>query len=191
MTNRNYKVNVKLPSLPDLDVEDSELNLFDPNNPDLVLFNLIDDEQIRLSGSKLYYYKYYQSDDYDEVYMESRTKPIAKEGITVHGHYEPQALTENLTQFGVEIQNDQMFIFNLSYIQAKLGRAPIAGDVIKPYFQNQRYEIFEVVEDSFEIYGVYHLVCSAKLLRDNSDIQTDTLLDTENETGAYLGNERE
>jgi hypothetical protein len=28
------------------------------------------------------------------------------------------------------------------------------------------FEIFEVQEDSFEAYGVYHLVCAAKLLRD-------------------------
>jgi len=46
-----------------------------------------------------------------------------------------------------------------------------SGDVLQPRFQNQRYEIFEVQEDSFEIYGVYHLVCAAKLLRDSSDVQ--------------------
>jgi len=38
-----------------------------------------------------------------------------------------------------------------------------------------RYEIFEVQEDSFEIYGVYHLVCSAKLLRDSADVQDTPL----------------
>ena len=49
------------------------------------------------------------------------------------------------------------------------------GDVLKPKFQNQKYEIIEVQEDSFEIYGVYHLVCSAKLLRDSSDVQDTPL----------------
>ena len=43
---------------------------------------------------------------------------------------------------------------------------PVAGDVIRPRFQNLYYELFEVQEDSFESYGVYHLVCAAKLLRD-------------------------
>ena len=32
---------------------------FDPKNPDLALLNLIDEEQIRLSGSKILYYKYF------------------------------------------------------------------------------------------------------------------------------------
>jgi hypothetical protein len=30
--------------------------------------------------------------------------------------------------------------------------------------------VFEVQEDSFEMYGVYHLLCNAKLLRDTQDI---------------------
>jgi hypothetical protein len=59
--------------------------------------------------------------------------------------------------------------------------------VIKPFFQNQKYEIFQVVEDSFESYGVYHLVCSAKLLRDNPDVQDTPLTQTSDELGGYAG----
>ncbi len=187
MANENYKVNRPPLIVPDDNLEDSELNLFDPDNPDIVLFDSIDAEQIKLSGSKLHYYKYLQSDDYDEVYMESRVKPIMKDPMLVHGHYEPQAMSENLTQFGIELQNDQLFIFNKTYIENRLGRTPIPGDVIKPYFQNQRYEIFQVVEDSFESYGVYHLTCSAKLLRDNDKIQSEPLLDTNDTLGGYAG----
>ena len=47
--------------------------------------------------------------------------------------------------------------------------------MLQPKFQNQKYEIIEVQEDSFEIYGVYHLVCAAKLLRDSSDVQDTPL----------------
>jgi len=49
------------------------------------------------------------------------------------------------------------------------------------------YEIFEVVEDSFESYGVYHLVCSAKLLRDTPTIQDTPITDTSEEVGGYAG----
>ena len=105
--------------------------------------------------------------------------------MVVHGHYEPAALQENLTQFGIELTNDQIFIFNKSYIEHKLGRQVIPGDVIKPQFQQQKYEIFQVVEDSFESYGVYHLVCNAKLLRDSEDVQDTPLLDTSDELGGY------
>ena len=187
MSNKNWKVTTKLPELPDLDGEDSPLSLFDQNNADINLFNLVDDEMIRLAGSKFYFYKYHQSDDFDEVYMESREKPISKHGFTVHGFYEPPSMSEELTQFGIELTNDQLFTFNKSYIERKLGRSVIPGDVIKPYFQNQRYEIFEVVEDSFEAYGVYHLVCSAKLLRDAPVVQDEPITKVSEELGGYAG----
>ena len=187
MTNKNYKVTTKLPELPDLDEGEGLLNLFDQDNPDINLFNLVDDEMIRLAGSKFHFYKYYQTDEYDEVYMESRNKPVAKTPIVVHGHYDPVAMSEELTQFGIELNNDQLFTFNKSYIERKLGRSVIPGDVIKPVFQNQKYEIFEVVEDSFEAYGVYHLVCSAKLLRDSTEVQDTPLSNVSDELGGYAG----
>jgi len=96
-------------------------------------------------------------------------------------------MSEELTQFGIELTNDQLFTFNKSYIERKLGRSVIPGDVIKPFFQDQRYEIFEVVEDSFESYGVYHLVCSAKLLRDAPDVQDTPLTQVSDELGGYAG----
>jgi hypothetical protein len=187
LAKKNYKATTKLPELPDLDEGESLLNLFDQENPDINLFNLVDDEMIRLAGSKFSFYKYYQTDEYDEVYMESRNKPVAKNAITVHGHYDPISMSEELTQFGIELTNDQLFTFNKSYIERKIGRSVIPGDIVKPFFQDQRYEIFEVVEDSFESYGVYHLVCSAKLLRDAPDVQDTPLTQVSDELGGYAG----
>ena len=184
---KNWRVTTDMPEIPDIDREDSVLSLFDQNNPDINLFNLVDDEIIRLGGSKLYFYKYYPSEEYDPVYMESRNKPIATEHMLVHGHYDPVSMTENLTQFGIELENEQLFTFNKSYIERKLGRSVIAGDVIKPAFQNQRYEVFQVVEDSFESYGVYHLVCSARLLRDSETSQSEPLTSKSDSIGGYAG----
>ena len=182
-----FRTNVNPDELPSDDEEGGLLNLFDQENNDVNLFNMIDEENIRLSGSKIYVFKYYQSDDFDEVYMESRNKPIAKDPIVAYGHYDPIAISEELTQFGIELTNDQLFTFNKSYIERKIGRRLIPGDVVKPAFQNQRYEIFEVVEDSFEAYGVYHLVCSAKLLRDSPDIQDEPITAISDGLGGYAG----
>ena len=185
---KNYKVTTPMPPIPDIDHEDSELSLFDPTNPDINLFNLVDDEIIRLGGSKLYFYKFYLNEgEYDEVYMETKNKAIVSESILVHGHYDPKVLEENLSEFGIELTNDQVFVFNKSYIEQKLGRLVIPGDVIKPAFQNQKYEIFEVQEDAFEAYGVYHLNCHARLLRDSVEIQDTPLFDTVEPLGGYEG----
>lgn len=172
---KRFKVGIEMPPLPALQGE-TELSLFDPQNPDLGLFNLIDEEQIRLSGSKILYYKYSQSEGtVDPIYMEERLKTIHSQPITVFGHYNPTPIEENLSQFGIELNSEQLFVFNKSSIETLLGRTPIPFDIVKPEFQNIKYELFEVQEESFEIYGVYHLVCAAKILRDSDQVVQEPL----------------
>lgn len=158
-----FKSNVSLPST---DEYESPFRLFNKIN-DQNLFNAVDEEIIKLGGSPLMIYKYYQTkEQFDNVYGEDRNKTFSITPIRVYGHYEPKAIEENLTQFGIELSNDQQFTFNKTYVERRIGRPLIAGDIIKPEFQNMKYEVYEVQEDSFEAYGVYHLICSAKLLRD-------------------------
>lgn len=181
-----FKVSTKMPPLPELEGK-SKLSFFDQENNDINLFNLVDDELIRIAGSELLYYKFIQSgEDYDEVYLESRTKPIARAPIDVYGHYEPKPLEQNLSEFGLELTNDQIFIFNKSYITGKINRDPAEGDIIKPKFQNQKYEVFEVQEDGFQIYGVYHMICIAKLLRDEVEVVNEPYTKKTDDVGGYI-----
>lgn len=160
-----FKSNVNLPQTDDYE---SPFRLFN-KVADQNLFNIVDQEQMKLAGSPLLIFKYYQNKEIDDVYGEERGKTLSVEPIRIYGHYEPRPVEENLTQFGIELTNDQQFTFNKSYVEKRLGRMIIPGDVIKPEFQNLKYEVFEVQEDSFEMYGVYHLLCSARLLRDTQD----------------------
>jgi len=147
------------------------LNLYDLDNPDIELFNLIDDELIRLGGSKILLYKYFRREGVvDDVFGEATHKVISDDPIALQGHYEPQALEENLTEFGIQVENHQLFTFNKSYIEKVVDRPLIPGDILQPKFQNLKFEIYEVQEDSFEVYGVYHLICSARVLREDSTI---------------------
>jgi len=165
--------------------ESSLLSLFDKGNPGKNLFNLVDDEIIKLSGSEILVYKYMKSEDFDDVHMEANSKPILKDPIRVFGNFDPRPLEENLTQFGVEVQNDQVFIFNKSYIERRIGRSIIPGDVLKTVFQNMKFEVYQVQEESFESYGVYHLMVYAKLLRDTENIHNEPL-DRSDATGGKL-----
>jgi len=182
---KNFKVTTPMPPLPEL-LGGTELSLFDQTNNDINLFNLIDDEIIRLGGSELLYFKFRRSEDYDKVYRETRGKVVDTEPVVVHGHYNPTVLEESLTEFGIELTNDQLFIFNKSYIEQALHRSPIPGDIVEPKFQSQKYEIFEVQEDSFEIYGVFHLACSARLLRDSKEVVDEVLPDRSDNLGGYI-----
>lgn len=185
---KKFKVTTKVQS-QDSD-EGSMLNLFDQQNPDISLFNSIDAEIIRLSGSEFLFYKFMQSEEFDDVYMEGQNKTISKIPIKVVGHYEPKVMEESLEKFGIQISNDQLFIFNKSYIEKKLGRIPIPGDVIEPIFQKIKYNIFEVQEEGFEAYGIYHISCSAKILRDSEDVQDAQIESSHDPLQGYLNGDK-
>lgn len=166
--------------------DESLLSLFDRESKDLELFNSIDAEVIKLSGAKVHYYKVFVNENYDRVYLEERNKIIAKDPITVWASYDPKPIEENMSEFGLELTNDQVFVFNKSYIDRELGRAPQAGDVLESPIQNIKYEIYEVQEDSFEVYGVYHYNCFGRVLRDSSDVVDEPIIDTFEEIGAEV-----
>ena len=148
----------------------SKLNMFDPENPDTGLFNVVDGELIKIAGSELLIFSYIADENYDKLYDENRSKTHYNPPKLAFGHYDPRPIEENLSEFGIELTNDQLFTFNKQAIERQIGRRLIPGDVIKPKFQNLFYEVFEVQEDSFEAYGVFHLVCSARVLRDVSEV---------------------
>tara|TARA_R100001460_G_scaffold74365_1_gene115433 strand:+ start:123 stop:566 length:444 start_codon:yes stop_codon:yes gene_type:complete len=144
---------------------------------------MVDYENIKLSGSRIKVFEYVISDDIDDIYQESRQKTIAPEPVTLWAHYDPRPIEENLSQFGVEMQIDQVFVFNKSYTENLLGRAIAIGDVLQPEFQEMKFEVFEVQEDSFEAYGVYHLMVHAKLLRDTQDTHNQDFFDRPDQVG--------
>lgn len=158
--------------------DESILSLFDRESKDLELFNSVDAELIKLSGSLVMYYKVYINENYDKTYLEERNKIVAKDPIKVWASYDPKPIEEEMSEFGLELNNDQVFVFNKSYIDRALGRPPQAGDIIEATLQNIKYELYEVQEDSFQVYGVYHYNCFGKVLRDSSDVVDDPTLDT-------------
>ena len=169
---KQFKANRRrfIPSPPS---KSGSMRMFDLNNPDIDLFNRVDHELIGLAGSQLYIYKYEVDENSDDVFGENRVKVIRQEPTLVKGHYDPRAIEENLTEFGIEMTNDQTFTFNKSYLDSRLGRPLIPGDIIQPRFQNIFYDVYEVQEDSFEAYGVYHLVASARVLREKPKIMPE------------------
>ena len=175
--NKRFRNNKKI-ELPHDPNEESLLSLYDIESKDIELFNSVDAEVIKLSGSKLYYYKVYVNDNYDKVYLEERNKVVSKDPIIVWANYDPRPIEESVSEFGLELTNDQVFVFNKSYIDRELNRAPQPGDIVESPFQNIKYEIFEVQEDSFEVYGVYHYNCFGRVLRDSSDVVDEPIVDS-------------
>jgi len=172
---KNWREYVPFDENENINADASKLRLFDENNPDINLFNIVDQELIALGGSDMTIYKFEQEDTLDDdVYGEARLKKFYNR-VQVQGHYEPTPIQEELSEFGIQLTNDQIFTFNRAYIESKLMRSLVPGDVVHPAFQNLMWEVFEVQEDRFDNYGVYHLICSARLLRDVDEIMNHVL----------------
>jgi len=169
MGKKQFRTNHKIVDRPE-EASNGILNLFDLENPDIELFNVVDEELIRIAGSPIYLYKFLESKANDDIYQEDTMKAISQDPDLLWGHYEPKPIDENITEFGIVLENDQTFTFNKAYAERVLGRPPMAGDILQPKFQNLKYEIYEVQEDSFDVYGVYHFLCWAKVLRDDDNI---------------------
>jgi len=165
---RNFEVH-NLPEAAE-ELPASKLSIFDPDSPDINLLNSLDQEVIQLGGNLFHYYPVLDHDAYDDVYEETRSRLVGSP-FEVWGQMDAKVVEQNLSQFGIEFLNDQTVTFNKSYIEQRVGRKPQSGDILKSLFQNIYFDVFEVQEDSFEIYGVYHLIFSVKILRDTSDVQ--------------------
>jgi len=162
--------NEDAPAVP----EENRLNMFSERNPDIGLFNMLDEEIISKGGSEFYIYKFELDEGYDELYEEDRLKKYGSK-VLVRGHYNPLPVGEELSEFGIKLTNDQLFTFNRSYLDSSLGRKLQAGDVIQPRFQNLMYEVHEVQEDGFASYGVYHYVATGQVRRDLESLISQTV----------------
>lgn len=150
------------------------LNLFDEENPDIQLFNIVDQEMISLAGSDAYYYKFNPDENYDKTFNEERVKQYSDK-VLVKTHYSPFPLGEEITKFGIQLSNEQTFTFNREYIKEKLGRYPIPGDAIQPRFQAVMFEVIEAQEESFQSYGVYHILVTARVRKDLQSLITESI----------------
>ena len=63
------------------------LNIYDLDNPDIELFNMVDDELIRLGGSRILLYKFYRTEGMeDDLYGEASQKTISNTPVVLQGH---------------------------------------------------------------------------------------------------------
>jgi hypothetical protein len=143
------------------------MSVFNDFAQDRGLLDSVDSETINLGGSEIDVYLYQGDSNYDDLYDEERVKVLSPVPKSIVGHFEPVTIEEHLGEFGIELQTDQVFTFNKTDIEERLGRSLRPGDVLKPAFYDAFYTVHEVQEDSFESYGVYHLVVQAKFWRDS------------------------
>jgi hypothetical protein len=140
----------------------------------------------------------------DMLFLENRDRKYDPDVYTMRGVYNVQDIDFNLSQFGLFLQNDTIFItFHITDTIEKLGRKIMPGDVIELPHLKDEYALndlqfalkrFYVVEDvnraaeGFSVTWYPHLYrAKCKPLVDSQEFKDilDGIADAENYKGAY------
>lgn len=129
------------------------LQQFDPENPELELFNSFDQEVIEIGGSPIFYYEVFINvSSIDELYVEARDKIFSPIPKMIYGYYEPTPTQNMMGVFGGDSPDEMMFEFNYDYILKNLGHAPKIGSRL---FTPQKRENWQVVQNNIETYKMW------------------------------------
>ena len=141
----------------------------------------------------------------DLLFLENRDRKYDPDVYILRGHYNLQDIDFNLSQFGLFLQNDTIFLtFHINDTVEKLGRKIISGDVIElPHLKDEyalndlsfalkRFYVVEEVNRAAEGFSVtwyphlYRAKC--KPLVDSQEYKQilDGIADTENYKGNYV-----
>ena len=91
----------------------------------------------------------------DLLFLENRDRKYSSDVYVVRGIYNVQDADFNLSQFGMFLQNDTLFLtVHLNDIVERIGRKPMAGDVIEFPHMKEDYSLDESIPISLKRYYV-------------------------------------
>jgi len=91
----------------------------------------------------------------DLLFLENRDRKYAQDIYTIRGIYNVQDIDFNLSQFGMFLQNDTIFLtVHLNDSVERLGRKPMSGDVIEFPHMKEDYSLDESIPIALKRYYV-------------------------------------
>jgi hypothetical protein len=132
---------------------------FDPNNPDHALFNLWDQEAIKIGGSPIFYYEVFiQTQTVDRTYNEDRGKLFSPVHIQLYAYYEPPQQSSPSTLFGIDAPQDEV-IFELNYEATlqTIGHPPKRGSRIYTPHRQENWIIVDIRLAEFKMWSIMRI----------------------------------
>lgn len=149
-------------------------NYTDPNPgnvKDLNLFSRMDQEQFRLFGIKIFYYKLKdQQVNYDSTFRDYFSFPDYEEPIEIRAflHLEPN--TSHAMGDTGAVQNAERtgtMSVNMQLIDHQIGRRPILGDVFYSIQLQQKFQVYEIAKDTYRLNKPLRWLCKIRLLQES------------------------
>lgn len=153
----------------------SALESFRPDGVDQDLFDKLDQEQIDLGGSFIYYFKSYIDSNFDHVYMEDRNSIVTQEGYEIKATFEPVEPLQNLDVFGIDSPDEMIFNFNLTNFKNIVGELPKLKSLIYCKWDNTWWETIQVtVAQPYNLWRKYRLqIITRKYQRSRTEQQPE------------------
>jgi hypothetical protein len=126
--------------------DSSTVAQFDPDSPDHLLMDEIDQESIDLGGAPVEYYRVLVDGNADEFYGEQREKRYAQRLYKLMAHWEPVQPEWNWMPGGAGFSSEELtaFSFNRATFLEKVGEMPRVGSLIKTCTDNVFWEITKI-----------------------------------------------
>jgi len=141
---------------------------FDPNNPDLNLFNHWDAESIRIGGSPIYYFEcLIQPQSIDQLYLEDRGKIFSQIPVELYAFYEPIASQNAQGTFGIDSPDEMIFELNYDYVLKTLGHPPKVGSRIFTPHLRENWVIVQRNTGEFKMWNVLRLQILAQKFQES------------------------
>ena len=109
------------------------LSVYDPDNPDRQLMDIIETEMISLSAPPCKYYKLVKThQNLNPVYGEA-TRRDYSDPVVIYGSYEDPSPEQELTQWGLQELEEIEMWFNYNHLLQTIGDQLHIGDILQTY----------------------------------------------------------
>jgi len=146
------------------------LTQYDPENPEMDLFNIWDQELIEIVGTPIFYYEVFiQSNTVDPLYLEDRGKLYSNNPICLYAFYNPIPSQNFMTTFGIDSPDELMFEFNYRDVLQKIGHPPKIGSRFFTPHRRENWKIIQCNVEEFKMWGELRLqIMCEKFTEDRS-----------------------
>ena len=134
------------------------LQQFDPENPEHDLFNVWDDEAIKIGGSPIFYYEVFiQEQTVDPIYLEDRGKIYSNCPVKLWAVYEPITSQNYMNAFGFDSPDEMLFELNYRDVLNTLGHPPKIGARLYSPHKRENWKIVQRNVEEFKLWGELRL----------------------------------
>lgn len=130
------------------------LQQFDPENPEHDLFNMWDQDIIKIGGSPIFYYEVFiQKGTVDPLYWEDRGKLFSNLPVELWCYYEPVPAQNFQNQFGIDSPDEMIFELNYRSVLNMIGHPPKIGSRMYTPHKRENWKILQRNLGEFKMWG--------------------------------------